>query len=387
MMQKDKRTTERPGRNKSRRLWGAAACVAAALALAAGFRFLPPSDLPMLTISEDQSPGYEGYMAFDISELTSANPWYEGAELDTLPVYRASGFDSFAVQRADLEPLWDFAYSVADSLHLERDRLTPTVYVEHFSGSVVSLVGEMTEAELDSCGEGQYPTFVNLRGEGVEISVDVQDLWLRVAFDPGLPLPEGYRFSGTAPYAEQERTAQYLREAYRDLLGMEEPRTVIEDGDYHTDRMQHYEIAFYEGKGSLTDQILQYNLCPIRFLSDGEGRLGYLHIRRPALPEKLGDYPIISPEEARQLLCQGYYLSDVPYAFPGEEAIRRLELVYRTESWKETLLPYYRFLAELPGSDGLLEEGDDLLTYGAYYVPAVEGRYLTNMPERGSCQT
>ncbi len=141
------------------------------------------------------------------------------------------------------------------------------------------------------------------------------------------------------------------------------------------------------GKGCLTDQILQYNFRQVRFLGDEEGRLGYLHIWRPDLSEKLGDYPIIPPEEARQLLCRGHYLSNVPYAFPGEEAIRRLELVYRAEPWEEVFLPCYRFLAELPGSDGLLEEGDDLLTYGVCYVPAVEGRYLTNMPERGNCQT
>lgn len=38
-------------------------------------------------------------------------------------------------------------------------------------------------------------------------------------------------------------------------------------------------------------------------------------------------------------------------------------------------MPYYCFYVELPE-----EERDGLKTYGAYYVPAVEKEYLTNMP-------
>ena len=48
------------------------------------------ADLPLLTISGEssESMGYEGYMAYDISDLINANPWNETAELSTLPVYR-----------------------------------------------------------------------------------------------------------------------------------------------------------------------------------------------------------------------------------------------------------------------------------------------------------
>ena len=48
------------------------------------------TDLPMLSISENTSAamGYEGYMAYDISELVNANPWNEQIELTTLPVYK-----------------------------------------------------------------------------------------------------------------------------------------------------------------------------------------------------------------------------------------------------------------------------------------------------------
>ena len=46
-------------------------------------------DLPMLTLSESTaSMGFEGYMAYNFDELAFANPWQEGMQLDTLPVYR-----------------------------------------------------------------------------------------------------------------------------------------------------------------------------------------------------------------------------------------------------------------------------------------------------------
>ena len=47
------------------------------------------SDMPMLSVSEITSTmGYEGYTAYDISELVNANPWNEDFKLSTLPVYQ-----------------------------------------------------------------------------------------------------------------------------------------------------------------------------------------------------------------------------------------------------------------------------------------------------------
>lgn len=80
--------------------WGAAAaCLLAALWMtsklwpAARLEPSPEAELPylpVLTVSDilADSMGFEGLMAFDISELTNANPWTEDITLTTLPVYR-----------------------------------------------------------------------------------------------------------------------------------------------------------------------------------------------------------------------------------------------------------------------------------------------------------
>ena len=40
-------------------------------------------------------------------------------------------------------------------------------------------------------------------------------------------------------------------------------------------------------------------------------------------------------------------------------------------------MPYYRFYVEVELN---VVKTNDLKTYGAYYVPAVSGEYLTDMP-------
>lgn len=73
---------------------------------------------------------------------------------------------------------------------------------------------------------------------------------------------------------------------------------------------------------------------------------------------------------------QGHYITSVPEGLPGEEYVAMAELVYHTSCFDEVYMPYYRFLVELPD----MQVGNGLKTYGAYYVPAVDQKYISNMP-------
>ena len=101
-----------------------------------------------------------------------------------------------------------------------------------------------------------------------------------------------------------------------------------------------------------------------------------IRIYNPDLSEKTGEYPVISVQEAKELLLNGNYITTVPYEMPGKEYIARVELVYRKGTYETYYMPYYRFYVEVPYE----ERENGLKTYGAYYVPAVEGKYLTEMP-------
>jgi len=72
----------------------------------------------------------------------------------------------------------------------------------------------------------------------------------------------------------------------------------------------------------------------------------------------------------------------VPYDVTDEKNIASVELVYRTDCTNAVFMPYYRFLVEAPPTQR--EKDTGLKDFGAYYVPAVDERYLTNMPQNGS---
>ena len=75
-------------------------------------------------------------------------------------------------------------------------------------------------------------------------------------------------------------------------------------------------------------------------------------------------------------MLNGNFVTTVPYDFPGGEYVKKVELLYRVDSRYEYYIPYYRFFVELPEAE---REGG-MKTYGAYYVPAVEEKYISNMP-------
>lgn len=152
--------------------------------------------------------------------------------------------------------------------------------------------------------------------------------------------------------------------------------------DYTFNGVPITDLRACDGAGSLEEQMLSRSFNRVWF-GVSEGR--ELHVlwleHGLTYAEKLGDYPIISPEEAEALLREGHFITTVPQeeAPTGAWPVAHVDLVYRAGGYEEIYLPWYRFWVEFPRNeyDGMAEE---LTCYGAYYVPAVEGKYLTNMP-------
>ena len=199
-----------------------------------------------------------------------------------------------------------------------------------------------------------------------------------VSFEPAISLPKKYNFSYAASYEQIVAVAEYLKEKYKALIQMKHPQMNICGGDYSkydTKLQQEYQIEFYDKGENDIDAIINYNFNQIAFHCDDNGKLYLASICQPDLSQKMGDYPIINTKKAKELLLKGNYITTVPYKIPGENFIAKTELVYRTGAREEYFMPYYCFYVELPE-----EERNGLKTYGAYYVPAVEKEYLTNMP-------
>ena len=363
--------------------WGAVAACFAVLILA-GTMLLTQDEsginsaLPMLSLSENTSAamGYEGYMAYDIIELVNANPWNEDYEISTLPVYQnALTYDAnFIASGADSDKMREFILDVAGRLGLDTNNLTITDNApdEESTQKMIEKYQKMGE----TLPEGYFdPTELVIKAEGIIIEVD-QSMTAKVSFDPAVSLPEEYNFTHFASYEDKVAVADYLKSEYCELIGIDDPQVNIYGGDYNIYNQQSYFIEFFDAGDSVVEQIINYNFNRVAFSCDDNGDLSIISIYQPNLSKKIGDYPIISSEQAKELLLTGNYISTVPYRLSGTEFIKKVELIYRTGAHEEYYMPYYRFYVELPKE----EQKNGLKTYGAYYVPAVESSYISNMP-------
>jgi len=359
----------------------AAACLALAACAGVGLlhtgRDLPQADtvnLPKLPLSEEvihpNGMGYEGYMAYDVSELISGSPWREADNFQTLPVYRNPVVYDTAgapVANIDLDAMKARAVEVADRLGVKVE-IQDTAPGEEAIAAVQEKLGDIPEGYFD-------PAEVTVRGDGVEITVQA-DLTAAIFFDPALELPGEYNFSFHAPYGDMKAVSEYLLGQYRALLDMDDPKMEPTGGDYSYSGEQMYQITAYDGAGDKTQRLLSYSFDCASFSCDNEGKLWIIRLGGADLSQKVGDYPIITPETAKKLLTDGRYITNVPHELPGAEYVKDVELLYLSGRREQYFMPYYRFLVELPQE--ARENG--LHDYGAYYVPAVDEAYLTGLP-------
>lgn len=370
---------------RKKNTWIACGSIAAMLAIMAyaGTRFLPQkapetaAERPMLTISENVSDGmgFESYRAYDISELVNANPWNDSLDISTLPVYHnpLTYDENFIASGADFDKMHELLLEVADRLGLDSEKLDITDDAP--DKETRKMITESFKIAGKKVPEGYFnPTKLLAEENEFRIEVD-QTMTATIFFDPAQSLPEKYHFTYRSSYEDILSTAEYLKQEYKDLIGIDNPQINIYGGNYNDQLEQTYSIEFFDANGSETEQILNYNFNRIAFYCDDSGNLFMVRIHQPDLSQKAGDYPIITSEKAEELLAIGNYITNVPDEMPGLEYVRKVELVYHSETYDTYFMPYYCFYVELPE-----KEENGLKTYGAYYVPAVKGDYISNMP-------
>lgn len=344
------------------RRWGAmAACLAVLLGV--GFLFFPrsspdvpdpvPTELPTLPVSMGPSLGgygYEGYYVRDISELKNTSPSQIGSLPDTLPVFRnaAGGYPLQAATEEYKAKMLTLCRSVAGRLGWDAEK-TAEVWEER--------------------SDGLAPTTVTATGaDGVKIEVD-QFMTVTISYpDRNRPFSENV----LPTYDDAHKLAEKLLAEYRDLMNFANPQICITGGYYNIDGEQSYDIAFVETGGTQTEELLEFFFHGAEFFCNEDGEPWLIHLRCTDLSDKVGDYPIITAQQAQAQLVAGHYITSCGWEMPGEAYIRKVELVYRTGEYDEYFMPYYRFYVEL------LEEApvEGCMHLAAYYVPAVAEEYL-----------
>lgn len=320
--------------------------------------------------------GFEGYLAHDADELVNANPWNSGLKISSLPVYKNCLHFKKSTGKmtgGDFGQMKAFLLEIARALSIDAANLEIT------DDSPTPESRRQVEEKFASTGEevpeGYFdPTAVLAKRNGIRIKVD-EAMTAEVAFEQPVALPEGYLSGGSMSYEEAVRIAKYFEKIYRDLIGMKNSKINISGGGYDIESNQWYEIGLYEGEGDVAEQIVNYAFRRAVFYIEKNG-LSMIRLFRPNLSEKIGNYPIITDTKAKELLLNGNYMTTAPDRFPGEQYIVKTELVYRNLEMEEYYMPYYRFYVELPE----MERQGGFKNFGIYYVPAIEGDYISNMP-------
>jgi len=284
------------------------------------------------------------YSQSEIENLNIGNPWYPGGIVRTLPIYLSSSLDKPGTEQALA------AKQALRSLGIWESLQKPDHFQFHYRFSNGSLSARTT---------------------GYTISFNEKPF--------SLPwyLPDDT--DGENTFSQLKELGNYLGCKFSIKLGMERPIACFA---YSRDGYNN-QISTYAGKNSLRDRIVSYHFDRIdyRISEFGSG----FHISRisPQWLKKVGDYPIISLDQAQTMLENGVFLHDFLYTFrsaelfPKEPAPSREEVVYTTLLYDtnhyNVTLPFYLFYAP-----SQFESKNSETLYRVYYVPAIDLSYIEN---------
>lgn len=309
--------------------------------------------------------GFEGITVDDPSELQkekSANPWTEDMNFGQLPVFHNAASDNW-VSRTGIV------------IHLSEEEMT------RMAKTVASMLDTEAVTLKTEYGEyieydGDYPTqeqFESAQMMPVSVTAQCADDTEIVVYGGGnIRIEFGHIVQLPLDTVEKwDKAGADVADKYKKLLQYENP-AFFEDSGYQ---------CVYDKSGSVLEQILNYNFKITRFCINEEGVLWLVWMDNAfCTAEYLGDYPVITLDEAQEMLLDGKYITTVPDDFIKEGGISADDilvgkLVYRGGASEKYFMPYYRFHVELKDSE-YMGEG---YHYGAFYVPAVSEEYLSDL--------
>lgn len=313
--------------------------------------------------------GYGGadgeVMAYSAADLVNANPWRQ-TQLTALPVPAAarSRDKDGIIPPPDTARMRAECRRVSEAFGVDARQITEQITYPD-ADSVTAMAescrarGELVPEEFFGGGT------VYAQNERVRVEVN-EELTATVTFAQPVQLPASYRWAASgAEYAEVQRAAEYLRDAYADMLGMQRPIIDVAGGNCTADGQRLYTVALYEDSDDAGQRLLNYCFNRAEFFCNDAGRLASIRIYRPAL-RHIEQQPLRTEAQARALLAQGQYVTAAQQPFAGK--VQKTELRYRRSEDGARWLPYYCFYAEAPGT----AQPNGLKTYAVYFVAATD---------------
>lgn len=223
------------------------------------------------------------------------------------------------------------------------------------------------EKEGSIANEYLYFKDCSISEKGIQVMVkDNKDTV--IIFSPCLVLEKSQKEN---EYDQIVLIAKQLQEMFPKICGVDKYQYDINGGDYTIDGRQKWRIAFVlKNEPEEEKNIINYNFHRIEVSLDENNNVYSITIHNENLNNKIGDYPIITVEEAKNRLLEQQYWTSATYP-PNQDNISKIELIYKTSNYHKYFAPYYRFWV----SNGeKMQNGLEI--YLAFYISAIEEKYL-----------
>ena len=195
------------------------------------------------------------------------------------------------------------------------------------------------EKEGGIANEYLYFNECSISEKGIQVIVkDNKDTV--IIFSPSLVLEKCQKEN---EYDQIVLIAKQLQEMFPKICGVDKYQYDINGGDYTIDGRQKWRIAFVLKKESVEEKnIINYNFHRIEVSLDENYNVYSITIHNENLNNKIGDYPIITVEEAKNRLLEQRYWTSATYP-PNQDNISKIELIYKTSNYHKYFAPYYCF--------------------------------------------
>jgi len=280
------------------------------------------------------------------THATVNNPWLDAGHIAELPVFRR-----VVAERgmAGWRTLYDIQLSDEEWYEFVTRLQQTAAWIAIFSDINI----DYTESRINAHHDEFNDLFINWVPQGLGSFMDKNflDTGMRIAFpEDSVLLPAGMSLSEGAAPEDIQAAIEYLSGLFGPAIAMDTP--TLSQAEITLDvggPRAYHRHRFFDGGGSILDAILAFNFEWVEVLTFLPDRPQRMHVS--TFPQKwaeslqLGNFPIITEDEARELLLQGYFISErTDTEWPGREAAltASVELVYHRDA--EVIMPFYRFL-------------------------------------------
>lgn len=330
-------------------------------------------DLPKISDVANYAPkggGSDKEVYLNYSELQIRGPW-NGEVLETMPVYMSHSTEL----TVNLDRMYALAREAAAALGIPAESLTisdnfqdmaETIEYHRKLGKESGATDEEIEEVINRMIRSTMSnSFVEAKADEITITVDTAFHTL-INLDEPIKLPDGLTLDQNSSDENKAKLLEYFTENYKQLTMFNKPAYRDEFG------RPSRSISVYESDCDLTGQIVNYWLNNVEFISDFENSdlIDGIMIYSDENCEKLGDYPVLTAEQAEAILKSTRY--DDKTRMPANAKILKVDLVYRHFAGSTGVIPYYKFYVETDKK----VYGDKEVTCDIYTIAAVPEEFI-----------